>query len=358
MTASSEIQITDIEGELAHLGNLQKEKKQVKAALFNLIVYAQDKPHAERLNKLVLNVIEKFPCRIIFILKNDIRPDYLHVVVSHQIAEAGEQTIVCDRIFIEASAQNLVRIPFIILPHILPDLPVNLLWGKDPSQEKEILPHLKPLATKIIFASEYLDGFRHFSRNILSFMKDSSVDFMDINWALLSSWRDVLSKIFDTPTAIERLQSCNNLNIRYSVNKNSTQREEVHAVYLFCWLVGQLNWKFQSYEKRDKSHFLTYKSFSNQIAVTLTPQANDELPQGSILGVEIACKNHCLYSIACVPDATKVVIHTSSADTCELPITLPLPCLRKGFTFMKELFYFRTTEHYRHMLEALGQVNW
>ena len=83
MSVSSEIQIADIETELARLGDLQKDKKQVKAALFNLIVYAQDKSHAEHLNELVLNVIEKFPCRIIFVRTEDsVQDDYLQIVRS------------------------------------------------------------------------------------------------------------------------------------------------------------------------------------------------------------------------------------------------------------------------------------
>jgi len=358
MSIGSEIQIADIEVELARLGDLQKEKNQIKAALFSLVVYAQDQAHAETLNQLVLNVIEKLPCRIIFIQKHETQADYLRVSVSNQSAEASESTVVCDRILVETSDQYLARISFIILPHILPDLPVYLIWGKDPSQEKEILPHLKPFATKIIFSSDYSHGFRQFSRNILSFGKDSSVELMDINWALLTSWRDVMSKIFDSAATVQRLQSCDSLSMHYSIDKKTNQSPEIQIVYLFCWLAGQLGWKYQSHEKNQYGHQLVYTYASKPIKITLLARLNDQLPQGSVLNIDITCADHYLYSIARVLNSTKVVIHISSLETCEIPVTLPLPCLRRGFTFMKELFYFGTTKHYQSMLEELSQVDW
>jgi glucose-6-phosphate dehydrogenase assembly protein OpcA len=167
-TTSPEIRLADIEKELNGLWETQKDKKLIKASLFNLIIYADVKEKSDFLDDMVKTILEKYPCRIIFISGNtDALKNSLRTSVANIIVGKGENAVACDRIHIDVSPQQLHRVPFIIFPLLIPDLPIYLLWGKDPTGEMDILPHLRPYASRLIFDSDSTYNLQDFSRKML-----------------------------------------------------------------------------------------------------------------------------------------------------------------------------------------------
>jgi glucose-6-phosphate dehydrogenase assembly protein OpcA len=353
---SENIQLADIDNELTRLRDIQKEKNQINANLFTLIIYAHNDDRIGDLRHIVQSIIEKFPCRVLMIeVGSDPAHDYVRVKVSNAVTTTGDITVACDQITIEVGVKQLQRVPFIILPHILPDLPVHLLWGEDPTMESEILPKLEKFATRLIYNSDCMRQLKPFSEKMLKEISTLPIEFMDMNWALIAGWRDVLNQVFDLPEHLQGLRNAQALHIFYNAQESQfTKHPEIQAVYLQAWLAACLGWKSvtQSYSKELLA--LVYNHSDRNITVQLHPKQNNKLPTGSILSVEISSIDGAQYLLTRDETNPKVIAHFSTLDTCEVPFTLPLPDPKRGFTFMKEIFYRPVSSHYKKMLEVLA----
>src|SRR5262249_6423514 len=151
----NQIQIADLNEELTRLWDEEQGQKKIRASLFSLILYVQKSEKTAFYQSLNKSVVSKFPSRVILIInETNAKENYLRTTVFSETIGEQELKIFCEIIQIEVSGKLIERVPFLILPHILPDLPVYLLWTQDPSLENAVLPHLEPLANRIIFDSE------------------------------------------------------------------------------------------------------------------------------------------------------------------------------------------------------------
>lgn len=361
MSPSVDIQIPDIEKELDKLWKAADDKSRQKACLFTLIIYASDPRRAQYLQELVDTILDKFPCRIIFIKVeiSSTKPNF-HVEVSTVLIGNVKQksTIACDQISIEASPDQLFRVPFLVTPHVIPDLPVYLLWGQNPFEENIIFPSLQPLASRVVFDSECSDNLNNFCKEMLDNLQTLKIDVVDINWALISNWRDMLFELFSTPEKVAELQRCKSLTIHY--NRSATERvqhPEIRAIYLQGWLASQLQWKSRKITTSSEQMTLLYDGPNNPIEVILIPGNYKDLPSGGISSLEILLTDGNSYFINRKPNISQVVVHASSTIECQLPFTLPLPNIHRGLTFIKEIFYSKPSLHYRDMLKTISKIN-
>lgn len=350
--------IANIESELAKLWDAQKGPAKTKACLFNLIIYTHEPRRADYMEEIVQMIIEKFPCRIIFIKSAPSSDeDFLSVKVASTSGLKGGMP--CDQITIETSAKQLPKIPFIILPHLVPDLPIYLLWAQDPTSENAILPHLEAYATRLIFDSECTQNLQDFSHKMLEQIKSLKIEIMDMNWAMLTGWRDIFAQTFDTPQKIEELSNCRAMRIGYNnITTELVHHSETQAIYLQGWIAAQLNWKFRSLSNVQGTRKITYHNGHHEIVVTLSSQKRPNLPPGAILSVDVECPNNRTYNIERKELQRKVTVHISTLETCDLPFTLPLPNLHGGLNFIKAILYQYSSEHYRNMLGMIGQAAW
>src|ERR1700761_3516559 len=217
-----DVKIPDIEKELDRPHGSPASKKQIKACLFTLIIYAHEPRRIDIFQELVDTILDKFPCRIIFIQSHQQSDhSFLHVNVENVTSGQQSALVACDRITIKASNDQLSRIPFLVIPHIVPDLPVYLLWSQLPHPEDTVFAALRPYASRLIFDSECSDNLNHFCHEMQQNLDALKVDVVDINWALVSNWRDMLVQMFDTPQKLKELQNCKSLTVSY----NDTQSE-------------------------------------------------------------------------------------------------------------------------------------
>lgn len=355
MNTSKNIPIDQIEAELSRLWEAEGETNKIKACLFNLIIYTDEKRRTEYFWDMVHKVIEKYPSRIIFIEAGHPDSHHLGVNVSNLRINKNGALIACDQITIEVGAEMLERVPFTILPLLIPDLPVYLLWGQDPAQEKSILPELLRVANRLIFDAECSKNLPTFSKKVLEHMESMPGEVMDINWALTSGWRDVLAQVFTSKNKYEQLKRCRTLKVIY--NDRSTDwihKRDIPAIYLQAWLASRLDWKATSV--RDDT--LTYDSKEGPVTVQLVPLTREGIFPGNILSVEFASQDDRFISIQRQGTLPKVAIHVSTLQQCDLPYTLPLPDFRQGIAFLREIFFEKTGDHYKQMLKTIAETPW
>jgi glucose-6-phosphate dehydrogenase assembly protein OpcA len=332
----------NVESELIRIWDgLAKEK--VRACLFNLIVFNRISARTDYFRNVVQKVSEKYPCRVLFISSDpDSQQSYLKTAVSI----IGNGNIACDYIDIGVSGSDLQRVPFFLWSHIIPDLPVTLLWTEDPSKPHPLFEPLLKLASRVIFDSESSDSLLAFSQKVLSLREETGIDTADLNWARIEGWRDLIASLFhsrDIP--IQELQ------ITY--NERETEffcHLKVQSLYLLSWIASCLNWKFQSASPNLQFTFEKQKG-------AIRSAKWEKTGPGTILAVDInaAGKKYACARIPAQPHSVSIQI--SSEEQCELPYQYILGRTATGQSLVKEIITKGTSEHYLQMLKILGQLD-
>lgn len=354
ITPQEEIQIADISTELQRQWEEQEAKNQIRASLFNLIIYSHDVQNAEYLKNFAEAIIEKFPCRIMFIqVDQDPSHNYLRVSVSNVVTSKGEVTIACDKINIEVSVSQLKRVPYIILPHLLSDLPIYLLWGQDPSKENEILPHLHKYAKRLIFDSESAQELPEFSKMILKLMEKWKIEFADIHWIATKGWRDALTRIFDTEEKISQLHDAKIMTIHYTA-ANSVH-PDIQAIYLQAWIGAQMGWKVVDVYISKGIKNIKYLNGAHQIDVALIPREDAATQPGSILSFEVQTYGEVQVFIERKERLPQIVVHITTPQECAIPFSLPLLDTKQSPSFLRDLLFRSAGKHYVKTLALIAR---
>jgi glucose-6-phosphate dehydrogenase assembly protein OpcA len=275
--------------------SLAKENK-TRACLFNLIVFNRYSPRTDYVRSIVQKVIDKFPCRVLFI-SEDPKADkaYLKTAVSVVVAEGPESSVACDYIDIGVAGDDLKKAPFLLLPHLIPDLPVTLLWTEDPSVDHSLFEPLRQLANRIIFDSESANSLLDFSKMVLS-LNEKGYDVADLNWARTEGWRDLIGSLFNTPERLEGLQDLATLSIQY--NARSTEffcHLKIQAMYLLSWLFQRLHWNFKCASKDLKFIFETHTA-------TIESTEWEKLGSGTVTTIHFETKKKEVFDCSRIKD--------------------------------------------------------
>jgi glucose-6-phosphate dehydrogenase assembly protein OpcA len=342
---------SQIESNLVHLWDTLAKEGKTRASLFNLIVYNELSDRTDYFRNVVQKIVEKFPCRIIFIsFDSKASHPYLKTAISVVIPSQEQTTIACDQIDIGVGSDDLHKVPSLLLPHLIPDLPVYLLWTQDPSSECPLFKPLSELAHRIIFDSESAENFYQFAQTVLKIKKSSNIDVADLNWARTEGWRNLIVSIFNSPERVEELKRLSFLKILY--NAQETQffsHLKVQSMYLLSWLASRLSWKMQP---------LSDSSIQMGPAkVTIESAQMKKLAPGTVIGMDFHTSNHLLFETARLPEFYHhVKIQISSPELCELPYQFILGQTASGQSLIQEIGTQGTSAHYLGALQMLTSV--
>ena len=290
-----------------------------RASLFNLVVFNQLSSRTDYIRKIVQKVVEKFPCRTIFISEEtNTKQSYLKTAVSVIFPQATDSSIACDLIDIGVAGSDIKKVPFLILPHLLPDLPIYVLWTEDPSVEHPLLSHFTQLATRLIFDSESADNLLEFAKTILKLKMTTKIDIADLNWARTEGWRDLLASTFDSPERVQDLKQISSLQFLY----NSRESEffchlKIQAMYLLAHLSSRLNWKVV-----DAKENLTFQLQSEKgpVLAKIGSIEWEKLGSGTVISIEISTLQGNHFIAERIPERYHYVkIEHSGPNSCEIP---------------------------------------
>ncbi|MBX7065883.1 MAG: glucose-6-phosphate dehydrogenase assembly protein OpcA [Parachlamydiales bacterium] len=340
MTTQFLVEPERIESELLKLWEkLAKEK--MRACLFNLIVFNKLSARTDYIRDIVQKVSEKYPCRVLFISYDS---ESAHPYLKTAVSVVGNGNIACDYIDVGVSGPEMEKVPFLLLPHIIPDLPISLLWTEDPSVEHPLFQPLAKLATRIIFDSESADSLLAFAQKVLK-LNQSGIDTADLNWARTEGWRDLIGSLFHSGEKLDQIQD---VRITYNARKSeSFCHLKVQSMYLIAWLASRLNWKFQ---KASKDLHFTFENQKAEIHATEW----ERLGSGTVISVDLTTQDGYLYNSARIPKQYhNVSIQISSKEKCELPYNYILGRTATGQSLVKEIITQGTSQHYLAMLKEI-----
>lgn len=353
MTVQQIIKPSEIESRLKEIWNeIGKNEKMMRACLFNLIVYTKVSERCDYLRTIVQHVIEKFPSRVIFITADrDSKESYLKTAVSVVTAGEAETQIACDNIDIAVAGEDSQKVPFVLLPHIIPDLPVYLLWEEDPCIENSLYAHLEKLTSRTIFDSESSKDMLSFAKTIIEYEQKKHHNIADMNWARTESWRDLIAATFYSANRLEKLRTAQEVEITYNtISSQFFNHIKIQSIYLQAWLASRLGWVFSS-EKEDQ---IEYKTDNQPLTVKFTSDSRENVKPGAIVSVKITDRNQQVFHLFRNPDdSSHITVEVSSQERCEVPHHFVLAKSTYGQSLVKEITYNSTSEHF---LSALTHI--
>lgn len=357
MTAQQLVSPEQIEPELLRIWEALAKENKMRASLFNLIVFSRLSSRTDYMRNIVQKVVEKFPCRTLFIsFDSTSSKSYLKTAVSVVIPQIGESSIACDQIDIGVAGADVEKVPFLLLPHFLPDLPIYLLWAEDPSHPHPLFFPLAKLASRVIFDSESADHLLSFAQKLLALKSEMAIDIADLNWARTEGWRDLISSLFNSEEHLPQLETISSLKLTYNASETPFFCHlKIQAMYLLAWLASRLQWKCR---KATKTLHFEFSKEKQRIEVLIQPEQWKDLGPGTILSAELITKDQMVFQAKRLPDLPHSVnIELSSPEQCELPYQFILGQTAMGQSLAKEVIAKGTSSHYLDMLKELVQID-
>ncbi len=354
MTALQIVPPAKIQSTLNALWEAKENKNKMRASLFNIIFFTEKSSREDYIRKIAYKLIEKFPARIFFISVDPDSADDLKTAVSVLSTKQGDFDITCDLIEISASGKEEAKVPLLLLPHIVPDLPVFLVWAEDPTRNHSLCEELKQFATRIIFDSESTEDLGIFSQSVLEMQRMFSCEIADLNWARLDTWRTLFSSTFSDLEKLEKLKNTSSIEITFNGQETpSFCHTKIQSIYLQAWIASRLKWIPTKFNASLLS--FSYQLHDKNIEVTLTEIKNAKLPPGMILSVGIRTQDgdHFLFSRE-EKSLHQISFQHSSSTGCSLPTRLLVAKGESGQSLVNEICHKGTSQHYIDALKIIA----
>ena len=344
-----------------------KEEKQqaagknlIRACLFNLVIVSHTPSRVAHCQELIRVITEKYPCKIIFVQQDSAaQSEYVRVTPKVQSTGTAANPVLCDVIQIETSSTEAHKIPLLILPQIVPDLPVYVVLGYDPTEQSNLLQDLATHVSRIVYDCDVIASYSSFAERLLSMAQSTKNDYIDLNWARTKAWRETLARAFNRPEVLQQLALSKMIQISYvEPLDHKIPNCEAQAVYIQAWLAQKMKWQLLTVEKEDPYIRIAYKYDHTPLTISLVPKDTDILPPGSLFSFEAMTQGDYHFLLSHENDSKLVKVHSSNPDRCEMPYTIFLANFQNGPALVNEVLYQEHGSHYNDMLQYLAKAAW
>jgi hypothetical protein len=136
-----------------------------------------------------------------------------------------------------------------------------------------------------------------------------------------------------------------------------THQRKALAIYLTCWLAGQLNWKPLAFQELENHTILNFSSGEKEILCHLTAQENSDALSDSLSYLKIEGENHCTWEFTQDTAKAQVTVHYTEDTFCSLPEIFPVKNLQNGLNLAKNILFSPCSNHYYNMLNTLQEFD-
>jgi len=337
---------SQIESKLNTIWEKSQGATKLRASLFNLIVYTHKNKRVDYMTVVIDKLLERFPSRVLFITVDDSSDEEI-MKTGVALVPVGEG-VACDLITIELSRKTKERAPFLILPHLLTDLPIYLMWAADPEEDRPISSAIERFATKVIFDSESSGKIDCFAGALLAHHTAENLPISDLNWARVKPWRTMLSTVFSEKEKTPLLEHMKEIHIEYS--KGSA----IQALYLQGWIAIKLGWEMQTTGHDEETLCIGYEG----VSVFLTPKESKDLPAGAILSVRlITAQEETCHFQRRQDNPGAVSFEMTTPEKCEIPLAFAMDKYESGQSLLQEIFNARTSNSFLSLLPLMKTLS-
>ncbi len=348
-----------VQSELSRLWETLETKNTTRASLFNLIFFTEKNHRTSYFRKVAEKAIQRFPSRVIFITTDrQAKDSSLKTEVSILTSSKGECDVACDYIQIEAEGDADQKIPFLVLPLLLPDLPVYLIWAEDPKKNDPLCNELAHLAERLIFDSEITENFAHFAKSVLDNQAAIQCAVADLNWARIEDLRDLFSMVFYSPDKLEKIQRTQTIDILYNAEETPFFcHTKIQSIYLQSWLACQLGWTLKQMKMENNSLIFSYENGTIPVTVTISSENNPKLPPGIVLSTHLkTTKGESFHFDRTRDRLQQIQLQYSDATCCDLPCYYLFTKAESGHSLIKEIFHKDTSKHFLNVLNFIQKM--
>jgi glucose-6-phosphate dehydrogenase assembly protein OpcA len=270
-----------------------------RAAVLNLVVYADREMHARRAAASTLRLSDRHPSRAIVILGDRDRDGTDVAVQLHcHVPRTDETAQICyEQILARVKGDADERVASVVIPLLVPDLPVFLWWTGTPPHDTRRFDDLIALADRLIVDSA------DFARpdQTLAVIADLARTHVgrkfgvtDLNWTRLTPWRELVAAFFDVDTWRPCLDHIIGVRVGFSVDMDGRDIHPSQALLLVGWLASRLGWQTVDALAPSEAGGLLFTMANADgapIVVRVRPRFESGIEPGDTSGVRIQAKH-------------------------------------------------------------------
>lgn len=265
MGSSHRVHLRDVEAELGRLWDAAGDEARsrgregvMRLREFNLLVYATGEETAGRVSTVITWLAERHPARVIVLveLPGGGRPGELEawVTTACYLSGQGGRHVCWEQVTIPARGEAVPMLHAAANSLLVPDLPTVLWWPGTPDFEGHAFRRLSDESDMVVVDSsgfaDAVDGLGSVARLVYDGARDYGV--IDLNWARLTPWREMLAQLFDEPERQRLLPHIRRVVVTFGAEGTVDHEQPVRgpavvrALLLGAWLATRLGWTSRS----------------------------------------------------------------------------------------------------------------
>jgi glucose-6-phosphate dehydrogenase assembly protein OpcA len=335
-----------------------------RAAVLNLVVYADRQEHARRAAATTARLSDRHPSRAIIVFGDRVpgRAD-IAVELRCHVPRSDDSAQVCyEQIFARVHGNADDRVASVVIPLLVPDLSVFLWWTGTPPEEAKRFDDLVAIADRLIIDSADFARPDHtlpLLADLATTHHGRRFGITDLNWTRLTPWRELIAAFFDVDIWRPALEAVIGARVGFGVDADGRAIHPSQALLLVGWLASRLGWRVTERFAPSEAGGLLFKMARRDgapVDVRVRPRFERGIEPGDTSGFRLQARHDGdLYEFVLkrAPDprhvtATVVV----NGETRSLRI-LPLPTLGIDELLREELSIVGSDHVFEDALHAL-----
>lgn len=247
------IEVERIEEELSRLWKTaadavegEREAPITRAASLNLVIYSERHDGAENYPRVLSELTEEVPCRVILLLAEPHAPkSSVDAWISTYCLPQRDAKQVCSEQITMLVQGTLVQtISTEVLSFLIPDLPVVLWWDAAILQRKDLFARFARSVDHVVFDSASIRSVVE-ARELHTLLHSWSahVSFGDLSWTRLAPWQSLTAQFFDVGHCRAMLATLDAINVTYESGSDLEVNGFLQAFLYVGWLASRLRWQ-------------------------------------------------------------------------------------------------------------------
>ncbi len=224
------------------------EQVYMRASTVNVIVAVDTKEDAKRAQESLSQLSDYSPSRMLILVRNG-RPANattysVRVKVEEREHTRGVAPVRLETISILAPPGNDQSLASLSSPLLIPDLPDVLYVPFGPIAGNLLVSSLFELVDILVVDTVWTpDSGASFAVLADNTTRQDVGDINDIAWSRLLVWRQLLAQFFDQPTALESLETIEEVEITFAPTNDEGRCGRSAALLTAGWLATRLGWR-------------------------------------------------------------------------------------------------------------------
>jgi glucose-6-phosphate dehydrogenase assembly protein OpcA len=154
-----------------------------------------------------------------------------------QIPAPGRPQVCCEQITIVTHGEGVLRVPGIILPLLVADVPIVVWYPEGEPFGDALFARLAELADRVVIDTEHFVDPEGGLRRLVA-MRSEQMVVGDLAWGRLTLWRELIAQCFDSAVLLGQITQLERVRITYGARCS-----RVPGLLLTAWLVARLGWR-------------------------------------------------------------------------------------------------------------------